>query len=58
MTVVAMKANWSEQLRREPLPLPRLELDPAITSLEDLRVEQIRLSDYKSHPPLRGEVAV
>lgn len=47
-----------EQLRRQPLPLPRLELDPSITSLEALRIEQIRLIDYCSHPPLRGEVAV
>jgi thymidylate synthase len=47
-----------EQLRREPLPLPRLELDTGITSLDDLRAGQIHLVDYRSHPPLRGEVAV
>jgi thymidylate synthase len=47
-----------EQLRREPLPLPTLELDAGIRSLEDLRAEQIRLVNYRSHPPLRGEVAV
>ncbi len=47
-----------EQLRREPLPLPRLELDPGITSLDTLRADQIRLVNYRSHPPLRGEVAV
>jgi thymidylate synthase len=47
-----------EQLRREPLPLPRLELDPGFTSLDDVRAEQIRLVNYQSHPPLRGEVAV
>jgi thymidylate synthase len=47
-----------EQLRREPFPLPLLELDPGIKSLEDLRAEQIRLVNYRSHPPLRGEVAV
>jgi thymidylate synthase len=47
-----------EQLRREPLPLPRLELDPAIQSLDTARAEQIRLVNYRSHPSLRGEVAV
>jgi thymidylate synthase len=47
-----------EQLRREPLPLPTLELAPGIRSLDDLRAEQIRLVNYRSHPPLRGEVAV
>src|SRR5579883_773962 len=39
-----------EQLRRAPLPLPRLWLDPGITSLDDLRAEQIRLENYRSHP--------
>jgi thymidylate synthase len=47
-----------DQLRRQPLPLPRLELDPAIESLDRLRAEQIRLIGYQSHPALRGEVAV
>jgi thymidylate synthase len=47
-----------EQLRREPLLLPSLELDPGISSLENLRAERIRLANYRSHPPLRGEVAV
>jgi thymidylate synthase len=47
-----------EQLRREPRPLPRLALDREITSLDNVRAEQIRLVDYQSHPPLRGEVAV
>jgi thymidylate synthase len=47
-----------EQLRREPLALPSLELDPAIRSLDDLRADQIRLVNYRSHPSLRGEVAV
>ncbi len=47
-----------EQLRREPLPLPRLELDPAIASLDDVRAEQVRLVNYRSHPALHGEVAV
>jgi thymidylate synthase len=47
-----------EQLRRMPYPLPRLELDPAIRSLDDVQAEQVRLIGYQSHPPLRGEVAI
>ena len=47
-----------EQLTREPLPLPRLEFDPEIGSLDGLRVEQMRVVDYRHHPALRGEVAV
>jgi thymidylate synthase len=47
-----------EQLSREPLPLPRLVLDDAITDVDGIRSEQIRLEGYVSHPPLKGEVAV
>jgi thymidylate synthase len=47
-----------EQLSRQPLPLPRLELDPAILSLESLHAEQIKIVGYRSLPALRGEVAV
>ncbi|MCE9530587.1 MAG: thymidylate synthase [Planctomycetes bacterium] len=47
-----------EQLRRETRPLPTLELDDTITSMDGIRFEQMRLKNYNPHPPLRGEVAV
>ncbi|MGP0065281.1 MAG: thymidylate synthase [Isosphaeraceae bacterium] len=47
-----------EQLGREPLPLPRLEIDPQVHDLAALAREHIRLIGYRSHPPLQGEVAV
>ncbi len=47
-----------EQLSRVPYPLPKLELDPAIKSLDHIHHDQIRLVDYRHHPILRGEVAV
>ncbi len=47
-----------EQLTREPMPLPRLEIDPALRSLDAIDRAQIRLVGYRSHPSLRGEVAV
>ena len=46
------------QLEREPLPLPRLEIDPAVSDLARIEREQIRLVGYRSHPALAGEVAV
>jgi len=46
------------QLSREPLPLPRLWLDPSIRSLDDFRIEHIRLEGYQHHPPISGEVSV
>jgi thymidylate synthase len=47
-----------EQLRRTPYPLPRLEIDPSVTSLDDVERRQVALLDYRHHPALPGEVAV
>jgi thymidylate synthase len=51
-------AQVDEQLTRTPLPLPRLVLADDITSIDGIRVEQIRVEGYEHHPPIRGEVAV
>lgn len=45
-----------EQLKREPLPLPRLEI--ADKKLDDLQFEDFNLIDYKHHEKIRFEVAV
>jgi len=47
-----------EQLSREPMPLPRLELDPTVTDLFAFRAEHVRIVDYRSHPAIRAAVAV
>ena len=46
------------QLGREPGPLPRLELNPAVTRLEDFRFEDVRLVGYDPHPHIPAPVAV
>ena len=46
------------QLTREPRPLPRLRLDPAIVSIEGIRPEQIAVEGYDPHPAIRAAVAV
>jgi thymidylate synthase len=51
-------AQVEEQLGREPRPLPRLELDEGIRSIDGIRADQARVRGYDPHPPLRGEVAV
>ena len=47
-----------EQLNRQPYPLPRLWIDPAVKSLDGVERRQISLLDYRHHPALAGEVAV
>ncbi len=46
------------QLARTPHPLPRLALNPEITSLFDFCYEDIKLVDYTSHPKISAPVAV
>ncbi|MBV9077530.1 MAG: thymidylate synthase [Methylobacteriaceae bacterium] len=46
------------QLTREPRPLPRLVLNPAIRSVFDLRYEDIVLEGYDPAPAIRAPVAV
>ena len=47
-----------EQLTRQPLPLPTLWLNPAITRIDDFTFDDIRLDDYHSHPAIKAPIAV
>jgi thymidylate synthase len=48
----------SEQLKRQPFPLPKLIIDESVESLDALLPDQFQLVDYRHHPRLSGEVAV
>lgn len=48
-----------EQLSREPLPLPRIEINKEIHSLEDiesLTIHDFQLNGYKSHDRIKAEL--
>ncbi|MBM7569882.1 thymidylate synthase [Aquibacillus albus] len=46
------------QLSREAKPLPNLKLNEEKTSIFDFEMEDITISDYNPHPPLKAPVAV
>ena len=46
------------QLTREPKPLARLRLDPAVRDLFAFRAEHVTIEDYHYHPAIKAPVAV
>ncbi len=48
----------NEQLKREPLPAPRLWLNPAVTDITQFSMADIRLEDYHSHGSIKATMAV
>ena len=48
-----VRRDWPSVTTWSPLRIPE-----AITDIDGIRAEQVRLEGYESHPLLRGEVAV
>lgn len=47
-----------EQLKRQPRPLPRMELNPEVRSIFDFVYDDFRLVGYDPHPHIKAPVAV
>ena len=47
-----------EQLSREPRPLPRMVLNPAVKSIDDYKYEDFTLEGYDPWPAIKGVVSV
>ncbi|MCL9809348.1 thymidylate synthase [Flavobacterium luminosum] len=46
------------QLSREPRPLPKMILNPAVKNIFDFKFEDFSLTDYDPHPHIKGQVSV
>lgn len=46
------------QLSRQPLPLPQLQLNPAIRCLFDFAYDDIQITGYQSHAVIKAPIAV
>tara|TARA_R110000822_G_scaffold126082_8_gene261182 strand:- start:21602 stop:22396 length:795 start_codon:yes stop_codon:yes gene_type:complete len=51
-------AQAEEQLSRAPHPLPRMQINPAVTDLFGFQIEDFTLCDYLAHPHIKAPVAV
>jgi thymidylate synthase len=47
-----------EQLKRQPLPLPKLLLNPDIKNIFDFKYEDVVIQGYQSHAAIKAEVSV
>lgn len=46
------------QLTREPYPLPKMKINPAVNDILQFRFEDFELTDYVAHPHIKGEISV
>jgi thymidylate synthase len=51
-------AGMEEQLKRSPMPFPKLVLDPSVTEIDQFKSESISIEGYTSHPPIKLEMAL
>jgi thymidylate synthase len=47
-----------EQMMREPHPLPRMSINPAVKNIFDFKHEDFYLTNYEPHPHIKAEVSV
>lgn len=51
-------AQIEQQLSRTSFPMPKLKINDELTSIFDIKMEDIELVDYQSHPSIKAPIAV
>ncbi|MEI7499115.1 MAG: thymidylate synthase [Bacteroidota bacterium] len=46
------------QLAREPFPLPKMIINPDVKDIDAFQFEDFQLTNYQSHPHIKGDIAV
>ncbi len=46
------------QLRREPFPLPKMDINPDVRSIFDFTYDDFELNNYQCHPHIKAEISV
>ena len=46
------------QLSRKPHPLPKMKINPDVTSIVDFKYEDFELVGYEYHPPIKAPIAI
>ena len=47
-----------EQIKRKPLPFPKMVLNPKIKDIDKFKFKDFELKNYKYHPPIKGEITL
>ncbi|MDP3402385.1 MAG: thymidylate synthase, partial [bacterium] len=47
-----------EQLTRDPLPFPKLWLNPEVKDIDSFTMDDIKLEGYESHEAIKAKMAV
>ena len=47
-----------QQLKREPMALPQLQLNPAVKDIFQFKFEDIQVMNYEAHPSIKAPIAV
>lgn len=46
-----------EQLKREPFPYPKININPEAKDLFKMSIDDVEIVGYQSHPPIEFQVA-